>query len=73
MFGAGLGMAVGGWVGGVVFDIFGGYGWALVVSIVTSLAGAVSIMMLEPTHEPLIPDWESQTDILEGQPEPATR
>jgi MFS family permease len=73
MFGAGLGMAVGGWVGGVVFDIFGGYGWALVVSIVTSLAGAVSIMMLEPTHEPLIPDWESQTDILEGQPEPAAR
>ena len=73
MLGAGLGMAVGGWVGGVVFDITGGYGIALWISIVTSLAGAVSIMMLEPTHEPLIPDWEAPTPLLEAQAESVAR
>ena len=59
MFGAGLGMAVGGWIGGVIFDMTGGYGLALAVSIIASLAGAISIALLEPTHKPLIPDWES--------------
>lgn len=73
MFGAGLGMAVGGWVGGVIFDITSGYGLALTISIIASLAGAVSIVMLEPTTEPLIPDWESTTDVLEGQAESVAR
>ena len=58
MLGAGLGMALGGWIGGVIFDITSGYGWALVISIVASLAGMVSIMLLEPAYELLIPDWE---------------
>ena len=58
MLGAGLGMALGGWIGGVVFDISGGYGWAFVISIVASLAGMVSIMLLEPADELIIPDWE---------------
>ena len=58
MLGAGLGMAVGGWAGGVIFDITGGYGLALTISVVASLAGALSIMMLEPTDRLLIPDWE---------------
>jgi hypothetical protein len=44
-----------------------------VVSIVTSLGGAVSIMLLEPTHEPLIPDWEATTPALDGQPESVAR
>ena len=58
MLGAGLGMALGGWVGGVIFDITNGYGWALVISIVASIAGMFSIMLLEPTDELIIPDWE---------------
>lgn len=58
MLGAGLGMALGGWIGGVIFDITNGYGWALVISIVASIAGMVSIMLLEPTDELIIPDWE---------------
>jgi len=58
MLGAGLGMAFGGWIGGVIFDITNGYGWALVISIVASIAGMVSIMLLEPTDELIIPDWE---------------
>jgi MFS family permease len=58
MLGAGLGMALGGWIGGEIFDITNGYGWALVISIVASIAGMVSIMLLEPTDELIIPDWE---------------
>ena len=58
MLGAGLGMALGGWIGGVIFDITNGYGWALVISIVASIAGMVSIMLLGPTDELIIPDWE---------------
>jgi len=58
MLGAGLGMALGGWIGGVIFDITNGYGWALVISVVASIAGMVSIMLLEPTDELIIPDWE---------------
>lgn len=64
MLGAGLGMALGGWVGGPIYDITGSYDLALVVSIVTSLLGAVSIMMLEPTERIIIPDWEAE-DALE--------
>jgi MFS family permease len=60
MLGAGLGMAVGGWVGGVIFDITGGYGLALAISVVASLAGALSIVFLEPTDGLLIPDWEAE-------------
>ncbi len=67
MFGAGLGMALGGWIGGVVFDLTGGYGWALAISIAASLAGAVSILLLERTDRLLIPNWETER-IEEGEP-----
>ncbi len=59
MLGAGLGMALGGWIGGPIFDIFGSYDVALWISIVTSLAGALNILVLEPTDKLLIPDWEA--------------
>ena len=49
MLGAGLGMALGGWIGGPIFDMFGSYNVALWISIVTSLAGALNILVLEPT------------------------
>ena len=58
MFGAGLGMALGGWVGGPIFDIFGSYNWALAISIVASVAGAISIIVLENPARLLIPDWQ---------------
>ena len=60
MLGAGLGMALGGWIGGPIFDIFGSYDVALWISIATSLAGALNILFLEPTHKLLIPDWEAE-------------
>ena len=58
MLGAGLGMALGGWIGGVIFDVTGGYGLALVISVVASLVGMASITLLEPTDRLLIPNWE---------------
>lgn len=67
MLGAGVGMALGGWVGGVVYDIFGSYDIALWISIIASLVGMVSIIMLEPTHKMLIPDWEEE---LQSSAEP---
>jgi MFS family permease len=72
MLGAGLGMALGGWIGGVVFDMTGGYGWALAISIAASLGGAVSILLLERTDRMLIPEWEKQvTPQLDVAPQPA--
>ncbi|MDA0769638.1 MAG: hypothetical protein BZY79_01150 [SAR202 cluster bacterium Casp-Chloro-G4] len=76
MLGAGLGMALGGWVGGPIYDMTGSYDLALMIAIVASLAGMVSIVVLEPTHKILIPDWEvEQVFGTEGHgvsnPEPA--
>ncbi len=60
MLGAGLGMAVGGWIGGVVYDFTGTYNIALVISVIASIMGAVSIVLLERTDRMLIPDWETE-------------
>ncbi len=62
MLGAGLGMALGGWIGGVIFDITGSYDYSLVISIIASLAGMVSTILLEPTDDLIIPDWELDRD-----------
>ena len=62
MLGAGLGMAVGGWVGGPIYDWTGSYDWAIAISIAASLLGAVSILALERTDRLLIPDWERATE-----------
>ena len=63
MLGAGLGMALGGWIGGIIFDITHSYDLALIVSIATSLIGAISILLLKPTDKLLIPDWEEKTKL----------
>jgi MFS family permease len=64
LLGAGLGMALGGAIPGVVFDISGGYSWAIALSAVFSLMGAAAILLLEPTRRLLIPDWQ----LLPAQP-----
>lgn len=56
--GAGLGMALGGMIGSVTYDIFGSYDVAWVISIAASLGGVVCILFLEPTSRVLIPNWE---------------
>ena len=70
MLGAGLGMAVGGWVGGIIYDIWGSYDLALVISVAASLLGAVSIVLLERTDRLLIPDWETEYLPEEDEPTP---
>ena len=71
MAGAGLGMALGGWIGGPIFDMFGSYDVALWISVGTSLAGALNILLLEPTDRLLIPDWEAAEDARDGAAEDA--
>jgi MFS family permease len=58
-FGSSLGMALGGLIGSVIFDTFGSYDIAWLVSIAASLGGVVCILLLEPTSRLLIPDWEA--------------
>lgn len=67
LLGAGLGMALGGAMPGIVFDITGSYAWAIWLSAAFSLTGAFSIVLLEPTKRLLIPDWEK----VSAQPQPA--
>ena len=55
---SGLGMALGGLLGGVVYDNFGSYDIAWGISIATSLGGAACILLLRSTSRVLIPDWE---------------
>jgi MFS family permease len=57
LLGAGLGMALGGVLPGMVFDITGGYAWAIGLSGAFSLVGALSIVLLESTRKQLIPNW----------------
>ncbi len=56
--GAGLGMALGGLIGSVIYDVFGSYDLAWVVSLVASLGGVLGILSMESTKRELIPDWE---------------
>ena len=56
--GSGLGMALGGLLGALIYDTFGSYDIAWTISIAASLAGVVCILLLESTSRVLIPDWE---------------
>ena len=58
LFGAGLGMALGGWIGGFLFDLTGAYTLTIIVSAATSLLGMVSIFLLADPNRGLIPDWD---------------
>ena len=56
--GAGLGMALGGLLVGIIFDTFGSYDIAWIISIAASMAGVLVILTLESTSRMLIPNWE---------------
>ena len=56
--GALLGMATGGWIGGVVFGFYDDYLLTIALSVATSLAGAAVIMSMDQTDRVLILDWE---------------
>jgi len=69
--GAGLGMALGGLVGSVIYDVFGSYNLAWIVSLVGSLGGMMAIFAMESTKQVLIPDWEQSLPQEAQTPAPA--
>jgi MFS family permease len=69
--GAGLGMALGGLVGSVIYDTLGSYNIAWVVSLAASMGGMVAILTMESTKRVLIPDWEQSLPQEAQTPAPA--
>lgn len=67
LLGAGLGMALGGILTGVTFDLTNSYTVAIVISALFSLTGAFSVVLLEATDHPIIPDWDSD-DRMTNEP-----
>lgn len=58
MFGSGLGMASGAYLGGVLRDLTGTYTLTLICSFVLSMAGMLSILVLPSTRKLQLPRWE---------------
>lgn len=50
MVGAGIGMALGGWLGGMLFDLSGAYTWSIVAAILTTSVGLPLALAL-PRHQ----------------------
>ena len=50
MVGAGIGMALGGWLGGGLFDLTGDYTWSLLASLLMSFIGLPLALSL-PRHK----------------------
>ena len=50
MVGAGIGMALGGWLGGMLFDQSGAYTWSIVAAILTTSVGLPLALAL-PRHQ----------------------
>jgi MFS family permease len=59
MLGAGIGMASGSFLGGVLRDLTGDYTMALFCSFVLSSMGAIAIVVLPSTSQRQIPEWEA--------------
>lgn len=66
--GAGVGMATGGWVGGLLYGFLGSYDATIILSTVASIGGAMVLLSMEPTNNLLIPNWE---DSVPSQANPA--
>jgi MFS family permease len=58
MLGAGVGMASGAFLGGVLRDLTGDYTLSLACSFVLSLTGATAILILPSTTHHQLPEWE---------------
>lgn len=72
MLGAGIGMASGAFLGGVLRDLTGTYTLALLCSFVLSMTGTVSILVLPSTAHHQIPEWEASLP-SEARSTPAAR
>ncbi|MCH8989394.1 MAG: MFS transporter [Chloroflexi bacterium] len=60
MMGAGVGMATGALIGGQLRDWTGDFDATMALSLVLSLVGVISIIMLPSTKKELLPNWEDQ-------------
>ena len=60
MMGAGVGMATGALIGGQLRDWTGDFDATMALSLVLSLVGLISIIMLPSTKKELLPNWEDQ-------------
>ncbi len=75
--GAQIGMALGGWSGGIFFAMFGSYDPAIAMSVAASGFGAAIILSLNSKEGASIPDWEESSTgrrlpvIASGEAEPA--
>ena len=54
LFGAGIGMAIGGFIPGILFDYLGNYNFAIWISSLSSLWGAVIVLMLRKTDKLIV-------------------
>lgn len=71
MVGAGVGMALGGWLGGALFDFTGSYAWSLSTSLTVGLLGLPLALSL-PRHRPPGPGREERVPApAAAQPSPA--
>jgi MFS family permease len=52
MVGAGTGMALGGWLGGFLFDLSGAYTWSIAAAILTTCIGIPLALALPPHKRP---------------------
>tara|TARA_B100000315_G_scaffold206726_1_gene201194 strand:- start:35656 stop:37008 length:1353 start_codon:yes stop_codon:yes gene_type:complete len=60
MMGAGVGMAAGALIGGQLRDITGNFEATMGLSLVLSLIGVISIIVLPTTKKELLPNWEDE-------------
>ena len=49
LLGAGTGMALGGWLGGFLFDVSGAYTWSIAAAILTTCLG-IPLALALPRH-----------------------
>ena len=72
MMGAGVGMAAGALMGGLLRDLTGSFTATMVLSLILSGVGVASIMFLPSTHRQQIPDWEDALpEEIRSAPQPA--
>ena len=70
MMGAGVGMAAGSLIGGWLRDWTGDFDATMGLSLVLSVVGVISIVLLPTTREHQLPDWERELP-PEAQTEPS--
>ncbi|MFQ6028943.1 MAG: hypothetical protein ACE5Q6_15790, partial [Dehalococcoidia bacterium] len=58
MMGAGVGMAAGAWLGGLLRDLTDSFTATIALSLVLSAVGVLSILFLPKTTQAQLPDWE---------------